>query len=221
MPSESGHPNPAFYNAVLIKPRASTATELLHQMKDSEAKFCFVQPSLVPVLEEALRLGAPDYTLQQNRIVLLCQYADKPEGSPYRTYQELWDRQAKSRALSQRGADKQTAYLCYSSGTTGKAKGVETSHHNMCSQLQTLGVAYEQLSPINKDVILGILPFSHIYGLTLLVHHPLTRSVPVIVLPKFDEKQVFEAIANVSTIRTIVGQPLLTWTFLSLRSLGH
>lgn len=145
-------------------------------------------------------MGAPNYRLASNRIVLLCQFADKPEGSPYRTYQELWEKQAKPKFSQGAGDEKRTAYLCYSSGTTGKAKGVETSHHNLCSQLQTLGLAYEQLSPANKDVILGILPFSHIYGLTLLVHHPMTRSVPVVVLPKFDEKQVLEVVEKVSDV---------------------
>ena len=58
--------------------------------------------------------------------------------------------------------EKRTAYLCYSSGTTGRAKGVETTHHNMTSQLQALNTVYQ---PLGKgDVVLGILPFSHIYG---------------------------------------------------------
>jgi len=98
-------------------------------------------------------------------------------------------------------SEKETAYLCYSSGTTGRGKGVVTSYHNITSQIQALNLVYEPLGP--KDVILGILPFSHIYGLTLLVHQPLTRGSPVVILPKFDEIQVLEAIQKVSQLNLV------------------
>jgi long-subunit acyl-CoA synthetase (AMP-forming) len=69
----------------------------------------------------------------------------------------------------------------------------------MTSQIQAFNTVSEPL--VRGDVILGILPFSHIYGLTLLVHQPLTRAVPVVVLPRFDEVQFLEAIQKVSPLR--------------------
>jgi acyl-CoA synthetase (AMP-forming)/AMP-acid ligase II len=172
----------------------STAPELLHQLTDSNAKMIFIQPSLIPTLEAALA-SSPEYKIPSTHIILLCAYSDKPKNTPYSSMDEIYGPQRRPRRFPA-DVEKETAYLCYSSGTTGRAKGVMTSYHNMTSQLQAVNTVYEPLTP--DDVVLGILPFSHIYGLTLLVHQPLTRGSPVVVLPKFDEVQVLEAIQKVS-----------------------
>ena len=54
----------------------------------------------------------------------------------------------------------QVAFLGYSSGTSGKAKGVRTSHFNMCSLLSML--APLDVSPKDKQLV--VLPLNHIYG---------------------------------------------------------
>jgi acyl-CoA synthetase (AMP-forming)/AMP-acid ligase II len=120
---------------------------------------------------------------------------------------------------TQTGDEHATAYLCYSSGTTGRAKGVETSHHNMTSQLQALNLVYQPLKS-DRDVVLGILPFSHIYGmpiakaqlttgLTVVIHQPLTVGVPVVVLPRFEEIPVLEAIQRYRITWGLVVPPIL------------
>ena len=86
-----------------------------------------------------------------------------------------------------------TAWLCYSSGTTGLPKGVMTSHYNMTCELQALTVAYPDLKP-EKDRILGVLPLSHMYGLALLLQHPLIVGIPVVLYPKFEERPVLAGI---------------------------
>ena len=70
---------------------------------------------------------------------------------------------------------------------------METTHYNMTSQLQAVNLVYEKLQP-GRDVILGYLPFSHMYGLTLLVHQPFTTGVPLVILPRFEETSVLKAI---------------------------
>ncbi|KAJ7060930.1 hypothetical protein C8F01DRAFT_1253407 [Mycena amicta] len=63
----------------------------------------------------------------------------------------------------------ETVYLCYSSGTTGKAKGVETSHHNLTVVIDIMAHIYPAL-PAERNRALGILPFYHIYGKSF--HNP-------------------------------------------------
>lgn len=151
----------------------STPPELLYQLVDSTAKIIFVQPVLLPTLQEALNLpNAPK--LPDNRIILLCRRPDKPDGQ-FKCVEEIWSEGFQPLSWKP-GDETATAFLCYSSGTTGRAKGVETSHHNMTSQIQALNAAYTQLRK-GQDVCLGILPFGHMYGLTLLVVSPwLARS---------------------------------------------
>lgn len=52
------------------------------------------------------------------------------------------------------------AYLGYSSGTSGKAKGVRTSAYNMTSVLSILA----PIEATDEDVQLAVLPLNHIYG---------------------------------------------------------
>lgn len=131
---------------------------------------------------------------------------------PYQTIQQV--RQSAT-ALSKsqtptlaEGEEKDTAYLCYSSGTTGRAKGVETTHHNMTSQVQAVNLVMEPLKA-GRDRVLGILPFSHIYGLTLLIHYPIMTGVPIVVLPRFDEIGVLENIQKHKITFAYVVPPVL------------
>jgi long-subunit acyl-CoA synthetase (AMP-forming) len=176
------------------QPHRSTPTELLYQLKDSGAKLIFVSPALLPTLLKALELGAPSYTIPQYRIILMCQPSEKPADTPYSCIQDLWNKAGRPKEM-QSDEERDTAYLCYSSGTTGRAKGVETSHHNMTSQVQAIRNAHHTMRA--SDAILGVLPFGHIYGLTFLLHHPLTVHAPVIVLPRFDVDNVLKAIEKV------------------------
>ena len=139
----------------------STPSELLHQLKDSTAKVVFVDPTLVDNLTNALKLeGAP--TIPVSRIILLCQPSSRPPSlKRYQCIEELWDEPIRHQSVS-KGEEHETTVLCYSSGTTGRAKGVETTHYNLTSQLEALNVAAEPLYS-DRDISLGVLPFGHMY----------------------------------------------------------
>ncbi|KAJ7443825.1 AMP binding protein [Mycena latifolia] len=78
----------------------------------------------------------------------------------------------------------ETTYLCYSSGTTGKPKGVETTHLNVIGLLGIVPINFPPLNP--QDTMLAILPFYHVYALTQVVHLPLVVGLPVVIQPRFE-----------------------------------
>lgn len=83
-----------------------------------------------------------------------------------------------------RGDD--TAFICYSSGTTGVAKGVMLTHGNFIAQvLQAIRLEPEDVN-VENDVILGFLPFYHIYGLTSLVLNAFYKVTPVVIMARYD-----------------------------------
>ena len=125
----------------------STPLELLHQVKDSTSQTIFVQPNLFPVLKEALKLD-PSCNIPESKIFLLCPKDKKPADLKHlKCTEDLWDmgKGIDGRAQWEEDVGNKTAYLCYSSGTTGKAKGVETSHHNMTSQVSETRSQLEQV----------------------------------------------------------------------------
>ncbi|CAO3616384.1 unnamed protein product [Cunninghamella echinulata] len=81
-------------------------------------------------------------------------------------------------------AKKDTAFICYSSGTTGKPKGTLLTHNNFVTQT----LVYDNFDPdITKegDVYIAFLPLYHIYGLTMMFGC-FYRAFKLVVMSKFD-----------------------------------
>uniref|UniRef100_A0A0D2XGC2 Uncharacterized protein n=1 Tax=Fusarium oxysporum (strain Fo5176) TaxID=660025 RepID=A0A0D2XGC2_FUSOF len=92
---------------------------------------------------------------------------------------------------------RQVAYICFSSGTSGLPKGVMLSHYNIISNV-ALQVAYEtygrKLAGVETQVGLGLLPFSHIYGLVIISHILPWQGDEVVVLPRYNLGHMLAAI---------------------------
>ena len=57
--------------------------------------------------------------------------------------------------------------------------------------------------------MLGVLPFGHIYGLTVAIHQPLVVGVPVVVLPRFEGLSALKAIQRFKITWALVVPPIL------------
>ncbi|KAJ6478794.1 AMP binding protein [Mycena vitilis] len=101
----------------------------------------------------------------------------------------------------------ETAYLCYSSGTTGKPKGVETTHLNVIGLLSIIGPHFPHTTP--QDVMLGILPFYHVYALTQVIHLPLIAGLPVVIQPRFEPNEFCANIEKYQVSMSLIVPPIL------------
>ncbi|WPF65614.1 MULTISPECIES: AMP-binding protein [unclassified Corynebacterium] len=82
--------------------------------------------------------------------------------------------------------DRTLACIPFSSGTTGAPKGVKLSHRNLVSNIFQVREAIEALG-LNSDArVLAPLPFSHIYGLTILLAIPLVQRAHIFTMARFD-----------------------------------
>jgi acyl-CoA synthetase (AMP-forming)/AMP-acid ligase II len=76
-----------------------------------------------------------------------------------------------------------TVAMPFSSGTTGRPKGVMLSHRNLVAnicQIEPLHV----LEP--SDVLIGVLPFWHIYGMTVTMNLALRAGATIVTTPRFE-----------------------------------
>ena len=108
------------------------------------------------------------------------------------------------------------ALVLYTSGTTGRPKGAVLSHDALSFAVDSWAGPVMALTP--DDVVLGVLPFSHSYGLNGALLAPLLTGGAVVTLERFVADDVLEAVAvhrvtvlpAVATMfRRLLGSPAL------------
>src|SRR6202048_2393607 len=75
------------------------------------------------------------------------------------------------------------AALPYSSGTTGNPKGVMLTHRNLVANVAQIRPLHGMVA---DDVILAVLPFFHIYGMTVLLNAALHARARLVIMPSSD-----------------------------------
>jgi long-chain acyl-CoA synthetase len=85
-----------------------------------------------------------------------------------------------------------TAVLLYTSGTTGRPKGAMLTHRNLRANASQGEAWVPGLLP-GREVFYAILPMFHAYGLTLCLTFAMSMGARLVLLPKFDENLVLDA----------------------------
>ncbi len=75
------------------------------------------------------------------------------------------------------------AVLPYSSGTTGLMKGVMLTHRNLVANIEQ---AWNSMPVDEDDVLVGLMPFFHIYGQTVVLNMGLAKGSTIVVMQRFD-----------------------------------
>ncbi|HEY3192186.1 MAG TPA: AMP-binding protein [Solirubrobacterales bacterium] len=75
------------------------------------------------------------------------------------------------------------AALPYSSGTTGRMKGVMLTHHNLVANIEQ---AWNSMPLNDEDVLVGLMPFFHIYGQTVVLNMGLAKGSTIVTMQRFD-----------------------------------
>ena len=75
------------------------------------------------------------------------------------------------------------AVLPYSSGTTGLMKGVMLSNRNLVANIEQ---AWTSMPLGEDDTLVGLLPFFHSYGQTVVLNLGLSKGSTIVTMPRFD-----------------------------------
>ena len=84
------------------------------------------------------------------------------------------------------------AVLQYTGGTTGVPKGAMLSHGNLVSN--ALMVKSWSKARDAQEVMLGVIPFFHVYGLTVGMNMSVASAASMVLLPRFDLVDVLKTI---------------------------
>jgi long-chain acyl-CoA synthetase len=89
-------------------------------------------------------------------------------------------------------ADRDTAVILYTSGTTGKPKGAELTHANLARNAAVSATTLFHLEP--DDVVMGCLPLFHSFGQTCGLNAAVSSGACLTLLPRFDPGKALEVI---------------------------
>ncbi|PWN47217.1 acetyl-CoA synthetase-like protein [Violaceomyces palustris] len=161
--------------------------ELVHPLHDADVQYILCHHALLPVARQGLELAniGPISANGRNRLWILDEDDELKKGEQGEEDVRILMSEDELETHKVVNPVEEDAFIAYSSGTSGRPKGVQLTHSNMTSvtsaALITMG---EDLT--HKDRIAAVLPFNHIFGLAKYVHFAVMVGAPAVVIPRYD-----------------------------------
>lgn len=159
------------------------AGELSWVLADASTRFVITVDSSAPEAAEALRQTRPEGD------GILWVVGQTPAGG--RPFSELSQHPLTQRPPFVQRDPGDTAILLYTSGTTGKPKGVQLTHFQL---YMNAGAHIEAFAMGPTSRIVAVMPLFHALGLSGILNATIRAGGTVLLLPKFDTQLVLETI---------------------------
>ncbi|MGD2200973.1 MAG: long-chain fatty acid--CoA ligase [Candidatus Bathyarchaeota archaeon] len=179
--------------------------EVKHQIDDSGAETLVVLDLLYPTVEKVrdeIRLkrtivtGIGDYLSTLKRVLggLLGKVPkeDVEMGPNMHRFQDLIKGYPPAPEPIEVNPQEDLALLQYTGGTTGLPKGAMLTHHNLVSNAFMCNAWMNAQE--GGEVQINILPLYHIYGMTVTMNNAIASASTMVLIPRFDEKEVLSSI---------------------------
>jgi long-chain acyl-CoA synthetase len=183
-----------------------TVRELHNQLADSGARVVVVLSRLYPQVAEAA-IGTDVEKIVVTNVkehfplplrVLFTLARERKEGHRVdisRDSRAMWLRDMVGAGASPEPVDvspSDLAVLQYTGGTTGVPKGAMLSHRALVANVHQASAWHTQA--LEGDRILAVMPFFHVYGLTIVMNLAVLRGMTMVLIPRPDLRHIFLAI---------------------------
>ena len=182
-----------------------TPRELHHQLRDAGARFLVILDHLLPrylevekevPVKRVVRTGIQDYLpFPKNLLYPLKAKRDGlPLGFPKREGFHAFAELLKRPPAEPHVPDPEDlALLQYTGGTTGLSKGAMLTHKNLSANALQVRAWIPDFRE-GEEVVLGAIPFFHVYGMTVAMNLALLGGAKLVLLPRPEIKAIVEAI---------------------------
>ncbi len=171
-----------------------TAEEIENQLRDSGARTLFTVSALLPQAS----IAATAAGIAPEDVIVI----DGAQG--HTSLSELLAMNASAPSVHFDPAT-HLAVLPYSSGTTGRPKGVMLTHRNLVANVAQ---SVPNVGVVPSDRVLAVLPFFHIYGMTVLLNLALERRASLVTMPRFDLAEFLRCIAEYRCSYLFIAPPI-------------
>jgi acyl-CoA synthetase (AMP-forming)/AMP-acid ligase II len=175
-----------------------TVNDIAKQLFDAKATMLITVSALLPQAREAARKVG---IAAVNLIVL------DGDGETVAVHPNFRDLLAQGAPPPEVDFDPAThlAVLPYSSGTTANPKGVMLTHRNLVANVAQIR---SLLAMGSDDNILAVLPFFHIYGMTVLLNAALHAHATLVVMQRFDLDEFLRSIEKYRVAYSFIAPPI-------------
>lgn len=178
-------------------PIAHPAAELEYLIRDAEASIVVADAENAPVVEPLAYSAGAKFLPAAD-----LSHPTHPSHLPHPSHRSHPSHPSPRRAL-----------IVYTSGTTGRPKGVVTTHAALTAQIESLITAWEWSA---GDRTLLVLPLHHVHGIVNVTCCALWSGAALEILPRFESEATWERLASgeltvFSAVPTIYHRLIRSW----------
>lgn len=170
-----------------------TAEEVEFQLRDSGAQLLLTIPMFIEQASKAAAATGVEEVFVLGEAAGATPFSVLLDADPYHGFAEVDPQQ-------------DVVALPYSSGTTGLPKGVMLTHQNLAANLAQ---GEHALQMADREVIVAVLPFFHIYGMEVLMNGVLYNGGTAVTMPRFDLEEFLRIIQDHRVTRAYVVPPIV------------